>query len=105
MILAAWNLLAGHFRDAKAAGLPSPESAALVLLQQSPVQFDSIYSYGLLIAGIVFALVAARAAYKMDDPYPRYGAIYTRHEVRCAEYAEEIEESLGEIADTRADAH
>src|SRR3546814_8688604 len=38
------------------------------------------------------------------DPYPRYGAIYSRHEVRCEDYAEEIEESLGELADTRDDA-
>lgn len=100
-ILIIWNLLAGHFRDAKAAGLASPESASLAILKQSPFQFDSIYSYGLLLAGIGFALFAARAAYKMDDPYPGYGAVYRRHEERCETYAEEIEESLAELASTR----
>lgn len=102
--LFVWNLLAGHFRDAKAAGIPSPEAASLVLFQESPFQFDSIYSYGLLAAGIVFALIAARAAYKMDDPYPGYGAIYRRHEERCEEYAEEIEDSLEELTETRDSA-
>lgn len=99
--LVVWNLLAGHFRDAKGAGLLSPESAALKLFSESPFQFDSIYSYGLLVAGIGFALIAARAAFKMDDPYPGYGAVYRRHEARCEEYAEEIERSLEELTATR----
>ena len=99
-----WNLLAGHFRDAKAAGTEAPESAAITYLLNTPFQFDSIYSYGLLVAGIVFAIVAAFAAFRTDDPYPGYGSIYRRHEERCDQYAEEIEESIDEIRDTRDQA-
>jgi hypothetical protein len=102
--LLVWNLLAGHFRDAKAAGRESPESAALDLFLSGPLQFDSIYSYGLLLAGIAFAILSATAAYKMDDPYPGYGAIYRRHEDRCAEYADEIELAMEELKETRDDA-
>lgn len=102
--LLVWNLLAGHFRDAKAAGIQNPEGAALQLFVGGPLQFDSIYSYGLLLAGIAFAILSATAAYKMDDPYPGYGAIYRRHEDRCAEYADEIELAMEELKQTRDDA-
>lgn len=102
--LVVWNLLAGHFRDAKASGLPLPEEAALQLFLNSPVLFDSIYSYGLLIAGMAFAVLSAAAAYKMDDPYPGYGEIYRRHEDRCEAYADEIEASLEELQETRDEA-
>ena len=99
-----WNLLVGHFRDAKILGLANPEQAALGLFLNRPFQLDSIYSYGLLVLGIVFAVLAATAAFKKDDPYPGYGAIYRRHEDRCDEYADQIEEALDELRETRDDA-
>jgi hypothetical protein len=102
--LLVWNLLAGHFRDAKSAGLPDPEMAALRLFVEAPFQFESIYSYGLLIAGTVFAILAATAAFKMDDPYPGYGGIYRRHVARCEEYADEIERAMDELKQTRDEA-
>lgn len=102
--LVVWNLIAGHFRDAKGAGMERPEEAALHLFAANPLQFDSIYSYGLLVAGITFAVLAATAAYKMDDPYPGYGDIYRRHEERCEDYADEIELAMEELQDIRDDA-
>lgn len=99
-----WNLLVGHFRDAKILGLANPEQAALGLFLNRPFQLDSIYSYGLLVLGIVFAVLAATAAFRKDDPYPGYGAIYRRHEDRCDEYADQIEEALDELRGTRDDA-
>lgn len=104
ILLGAWNLLAGHFRDAKAAALSNPENAALALFQNNLFQFDSIYSYGLLAAGILFAIGAAIAGYKMDDPYPSYGEIYRRHEDRCYDYAERIEASIEDLQDIRDEA-
>lgn len=104
VLIVAWNLLAGHFRDAKAGGLPAPETMALHLLSSRPFQFDSIYSYGLLIFGIVFALVAAGTAFAADDPYPGYGSLYRRHERRCEEYSDEIQDSLEELTETRDEA-
>ena len=99
-----WNLLAGHFRDAKAAGLADPEVVSLSLLANQPLVFNSIYSYGLLAIGIVFSLIAAGTAFQMKDPYPGYGDIYRRHEERCEDYADEIEDALAELRETRDDA-
>jgi Skp family chaperone for outer membrane proteins len=102
--LTTWNLLAGHFRDAKANGLPAPETESLRLLAETPFLLDSVYSYGLLVAGFAFALLAAVATYKMKDPYPGYGDIYRRHQDRCDEYADEIDEALEELKQTRNEA-
>lgn len=102
--LVAWNLLAGHFRDAKAAGLQNPENAALYLFQNNLVQFDSIYSYGLLAAGILFAIAAAMAGYEMDDPYPGYGKIYRPHENRFEDYAGKVKEAIEELRYIRDEA-
>lgn len=103
-VIFAWNLLAGHFRDAKASQLDSPEQAAIGLLQANLLQFDSIYSYGLLTAGLAFAFVSAMAAFRANDPYPGYGAIYERHEHRCDEYVEEIQDILEQLRETRDSA-
>lgn len=104
VLLVVWNLLAGHFRDAKASGMGVPEDVALVLFASGPLQFDSIYSYGLLAAGFIFAILAAIAGYKMDDPYPGYGSIYRRHESRCDTYAVQIEDAMEDLQDIRDDA-
>jgi hypothetical protein len=37
----------------------------------------------------------------MDDPYPGYGPIYRRHEARCDDYADEIEDAFEELQDIR----
>lgn len=103
-LLATWNLLAGHFRDAKGSGLAHPEVEALRLLTERTWHFDSIYSYGLLAIGVAFALLAATAAYKMKDPYPGYGDIYKRHEDRCDAYSDEIEYALEALTETRDEA-
>jgi hypothetical protein len=97
LFLIAWNLFAAHFRDAKSMGIADPEVQALPMLLESPFGLNSIYSYGMLIMGIFFAAIAALAAYKMDDPYPGYGAIYRRHEARCEDYADEIDSALEEL--------
>lgn len=99
-----WNILAAHFRDAKASGHPSPEKAALELFATAPLHLDSIYSYGLLIAGFAFACIAAYTAYRMKDPYPGYGAINDRHAERCNTYSDEIEFAFEELRETRDEA-
>lgn len=97
----AWNLLAGHYRDAKALGLANPESAALAMFPSWP---DSIYSWGLLVAGIAFAVGAFLSGYKMDDPYPDYGPIFRRHAERCSDYSYNFEDAIDELAETRDEA-
>jgi len=101
VLTVAWNLLAGHYRDAKSLGVPNPEAAALGLLGSS---LESIYSYGLLIAGLIFAFGAAIAAYKMDDPYPGYGPVWRRHAKRCEDYVADVKAATDELLDIRDDA-
>jgi hypothetical protein len=104
LFLVVWNLAAAHFRDAKGEGRPNPERVALDLFLSGPLQLDSIYSYGLLVAGFIFAGIAAVTAYKMDDPYPGYGEMHRRHVDRCDEYSAAIQEAFDELKTTR-DGH
>ena len=104
IFLVIWNLYAAHFRDEKAAGSANPESTALPKFLEAPLHFDSIYSYGLIIFGILFAFISAAVAFRTDDPYPGYGATYRRHVERCDEYAAEIEVALEELTSTRDQA-
>lgn len=101
ILTVTWNLLAGHYRDAKSLALPSPETAALGMLGSG---LESIYSYGLLIAGLVFAFGAAISGYKMDDPYPGYGSVSRRHAKRCDDYVADVEDATGELTAIRDDA-
>lgn len=103
-LMLLWNLLAGHFRDAKGSGIEHPESAALHLLVERTWHLDSLYSYGLFSTGIIFAVLAALAAYKMKDPYPGYGDTYKRHTERLVAYADEIELAFDELKEKRDDA-
>lgn len=96
-----WNLLAAHYRDAKSLGLPDPEQQALTLMGSG---LHSIYSWGLLVAGIIFAITAAIAGYRMDDPYPGYGQTTRRHNARCEDYVDEVERASDELRDIRDDA-
>jgi hypothetical protein len=104
ILLVGWNLLAAHFRDAKAMGIENPESQALALFAAHPLTLASIYSYGLLLLGFIFGAASAAAGFKMDDPYPGYGPIYRRHEARCDDYADEIEDAFEELQEIR-DSH
>jgi hypothetical protein len=97
----AWNLTAGHFRDAQSAGLDNPQIAAITLVASKPFGFDSFYSWGMLLIGLLAAIVSAHEGYKMNDPYPGYGALGEQHDARCTEYAELVAEARESLADER----
>lgn len=101
IILIAWNLLAAHYRDAKVAGIEGPEFVALGMMGEFPA---SIYSGGLFILGVMSAIIAAIAAFKMSDPYPGYAEVWHEHEQRCADYAGEIEAASEELKDLHDEA-
>lgn len=103
-IVGIWNLFAAHYRDAKSLGFEDPQSAAGQLLISQPFGLDGIYSWGLFIIGIIAALVAARSAYRMDDPYPGYGDRGRQHRQRCEEYAEEVAKANRALTGVRDDA-
>ena len=96
-----WNLWAAHYRDAKVAGIEGPEFAALGMMGDFPA---TIYSGGLLILGVMSAVIAAIAAFKMSDPYPGYAEVWDEHEQRCADYAGEIEIASDELKDLHDEA-
>lgn len=103
LFVGSWNLLAAHYRDAKVAGIEAPEFAALGMMGEFPA---SIYSGGLFILGVMSAIIAAIAAFKMSDPYPGYAEVWNEHEQRCADYAGEIEaasDALKELHDEASD--
>lgn len=96
-----WNLTAGHFRDAQSAGVADPQMAAITLVKASPFGFVSFYSWGMLLVGLLAAIVSAREAYKMNDPFPGYGELGQQHTDRCAEYADLVAEARQSLADER----
>jgi hypothetical protein len=104
VFLLVGNVVAAHYRDAKAAGVPRPEAAALDLAASRLFDFDGIYSWGIFIIGLLAAVTAARAGYRMDDPFPGYGDIGRRHKERCEDYASEVAEATGKVKLIRDEA-
>lgn len=100
-VVAVWNIGAAHYRDAKVSGVDAPEIQALAMMGGG---FDSIYSWGLLIAGVVFAGTAALSGFRMDDPYPGYGRVARRHDERCQAYADDVADATDELRDIRDEA-
>lgn len=99
--VAAWNWGAAHYRDAKVAGVAAPEIEALSMMSGG---LDSIYSWALLVAGIIFAAMAALSAFRMDDPYPGYGLVARRHDERCDSYADDVEDATTTLKAVRDEA-
>jgi hypothetical protein len=98
-----FNLVAGHFRDAQASGLADPQLAALSLFATRPLGFDSVYSWGMLVIGILAAIFSAYKGFGMDDPFPGYGKLGRRHEKREQIYADLASEAREELAQERDD--
>jgi hypothetical protein len=98
-----FNLVAGHFRDAQASGLDDPQLAALSLFTTRPLGFDSVYSWGMLVIGILAAIFSAYKGFGMDDPFPGYGKLGRRHEKREQIYADLASEAREELAQERDD--
>lgn len=96
-----WSLAAGHFRDAQSAGVADPQRAAITLVTEHPFGFDSFYSWGMLIIGLLAAVVSAYEGYKMNDPFPGYGALGQQLTQRCAEYADLVAEARESLAEQR----
>ena len=103
-VVIVWNLTAAHFRDAKSAGEPEPDRAARQLLLTDPYALQGLYSWALLLVGLLAALFAARAGYQRDDPYPGYGDRGRRHQQRCEDYAEEVAQANRELTEVRNEA-
>jgi len=79
--LLAWNLLAGHYRDAVAAfavsgdplSIPRLGGAALDALASQPLRLEEFKSWMFVILGAIAIIVALTDGYRWDEPYPGYG--------------------------------
>jgi hypothetical protein len=91
-----------HFRDALIAGVPSPSTAALATLKETPLQLRDLMSWGLFGISVMFGLGALVDGLYMDDLYPGYGPLYRKTRQVLSDYEEELgglREELEELKD------
>lgn len=87
------NLAVGHYRDLLST---APETALLAAQSRflaDPFGIDSIKSWALVLLGCAASLVAMLDAFRLDDPYPGYGAESRRHATAVDAFLE-IRESI-----------
>lgn len=103
------NLLVAHYRSilANTVDVSSIEAArsALESFAQAPLNLHDVESWLLFATGFVFCLIATIDFWKMDDPYPHYGAISREYEKKLQYYADLKSASIGQLTDQRDHAY
>ena len=102
-----FNFIVGHWRDISALGI-NPSIELLLERYANPFLFKDIESLLLIMVGFLFSLYASIHGYRLDDPYPGYGAISRRWEEIVEEYNEttsEIQNDLEGYRDERIQAN
>lgn len=100
-----FNLSVGHFRDALGnINDPYPERSALTALSSHPFVLADMQSYALLVLGLLFSVIATADGYKIDDPYPGYGALARRVAQVEEDFIAERREYIDDMADLRNDS-
>jgi hypothetical protein len=97
-ILGLFHLSVAHFRLALMG--TNPEEAAteaIVSLTQNPLGLTDIYSWFLILIGVVSAIIALVEGYLFDDRIPGFGAITRRCKVAEADYSALQEQYLANI--------
>jgi len=101
----AFNLVVAHYRAALGGENPSQaERLALAQFLASPLAIPDVLGWLLFILGVGFATLAAVDGWKMDDPYPGYGAVARRKQEAQDEYSMQKAELAGELEQVRDDA-
>jgi hypothetical protein len=96
------NILVAHYRDALGASDPdNAASNALSSFLTRPFAIADLNSVFLLVMGISFSFGAAVDGYHMDDPYPGYGTLCSRHRDELESYREGNESEVGDLQATR----
>jgi hypothetical protein len=85
-LILALNLSFAHYRDVFMLGVGDPEQKALQDLTSAPLVLRDIKSWWLAGMGLIFAFISLIDGYKWDDPYPGYGDVARRRELRREEY-------------------
>jgi hypothetical protein len=79
IFVAVGNLVVGHYREL----LAEPDLAlvgAIPRFLADPLGLTSIQTWALVALGLAASLIALIEAFRMDDPYPGYGAVTRRHD-------------------------
>lgn len=96
------NLFIGHFRDLFVRHGGQVAGADLLMqLSTAPLSLADGQSLLLVGLGVAMNIVAVVDAARMDDPYPRYGAIGRRRAEAVAAYAEEKTRCFADLKDRR----
>lgn len=100
--VALLHFFAAHFRDATAAvGEKQAYATAVDKLWHAPFGFTDVTSWYLFALGLAFGVIAFWKGYRLDDPYPRYGATYRREHDAYESYAEKHDEFFDELKEIR----
>lgn len=100
----ALNLSFAHYRDVFALGLDNPEERALSAMIETPFVLHDIKSWWLAGIGLIFAFVSLIDGFKWDDPYPGYGDVSRRRDVRREEYQDAKHVWLNALGERREQA-
>ena len=101
-LIITFNLAVAHYRAALQSSDPrNAERQAVQAFLASPMNIDEISGWLLFAVGIGFACIAAADGWRMDDPYPGYGAVARRYEEAHDDYVAERSERLNALEDVR----
>ena len=104
IVVPTFNLAVAHYRAAYTG--PSPETAerdALVTFVHSPFEITEVSGWLLFLMGMAFSTLAAWDGWRLDDPYPGYGALARRRDQLFDDYVSEKDELTSILESTRAD--
>ena len=98
-LIGGLNLSFAHYRDLFASGASNSGQRSLSEVLETPLGLHDIKSWWLFGFGLLFAFVSLLDGFMWDDPYPGYGEVAKRREVKREEYHDSKHvwlESLGE---------
>jgi hypothetical protein len=103
-VVVALHLFAAHLRDATMAfGEERAFDVARKAILADPIGLADIQSWYLCGLGLLLGLFAFFKGYRLDDPYPGYGAVYRRAMVAEDAYNDEHHELFDELDTTKDD--
>lgn len=90
------NFVVGHYRDLVASYADNPEHLVIQKAMDSPLMMQDVFSWLLMVTGILFSVFALVDGYKVNDPYPKFGNLQRKLEEKeeyyndgCKSFAEE----------------
>lgn len=95
------NLGVAHFREVSGALVENPGAAVVERMAEAPFSLQDAESWLLFGIGLLFSLVAFFDGRKLDDAYPRYGAVDRQHREAASHYADEVRRVTDDLNEVR----